>query len=100
MFVKMLLAALGSGSEGVFVDLLTYADLVRLELERYNARASGSERSIGATSRKADAWEEPRCTPQTILLKQSPKHGFSSRKEALRDPNGAMHEHDVNYDLS
>lgn len=28
VFVKMLLTALGHGSESVFVDLLTYADLV------------------------------------------------------------------------
>lgn len=30
VFVKMLLTALGSGSDSVFVDLLTYADLVCL----------------------------------------------------------------------
>lgn len=28
VFVKMLMTALGHGSESVFVDLLTYADLV------------------------------------------------------------------------
>ncbi|CAM9097074.1 unnamed protein product, partial [Ascophyllum nodosum] len=42
VFVKMLTTALGHGSESVFVDLLTYADLEQLKARRAGSAGNGS----------------------------------------------------------
>uniref|UniRef100_A0A061QVB8 Coiled-coil domain-containing protein 61 n=1 Tax=Tetraselmis sp. GSL018 TaxID=582737 RepID=A0A061QVB8_9CHLO len=52
VFVRMLLSALKQGSDSVFVDLLTYADLEMLKARKEKANGASSQRPFPANNKR------------------------------------------------
>ncbi|CAM9826243.1 unnamed protein product, partial [Sphacelaria rigidula] len=74
VFVKMLFTALGDGSDSVFVDLLTYADLESLKTRRASSGISSNQQQ----------------------QQQQQQHAFSSRGGVGRDGDGNIGNSNIN----